>query len=114
MHETNPEVERRSKEIKTEEAELERRTRMVMSTEEGRQWVLELVFVRCKVLHTSFVQKDSMASAFNEGRRNVGLEALADIERFAPDLHLLARREELTRQAKVQHSDTTTQEVANG
>ena len=114
MHETTPEVDRLAKEIKTEEGDLENRIRMVMGTVEGRQFILDTVFVRCGVLQTSFVQKDSMASAFNEGRRNVGLETLAEIERFAPDLHLLARREELERRAKVNHSEKPIQEKTNG
>jgi hypothetical protein len=114
MHETTPEVDRRAKEIKTEEGDLENRIRVVMGTVEGRQFILDTVFVRCGVLQTSFVQKDSMASAFNEGRRNVGLETLAEIERFAPDLHLLARREELERRAKVNNSEKSTQEKTNG
>lgn len=114
MHETTPEVDRRAKEIKTEEGDLENRIRVVMGTVEGRQFILDMVFVRCGVLQISFVQKDSMASAFNEGRRDVGLETLAEIERFAPDLHLLARREELERRAKSNHSEKPIQEKTNG
>ena len=114
MRDTTPEIDRRANEIKLEDSNLENRIRVVMGTVEGRQFILDTVFVRCCVLQTSFVQKDSMASAFNEGRRNVGLELLAEVEKFAPDLHLLARREELERRAKANNSDKPIQEKTNG
>lgn len=109
-----PDVKRQQDEERAEELDMQRRVRTVMGTQEGRQFVLDFVFVRCGVLNSSFVQKDSMASAFNEGRRNVGLEMLAEVEKHAPDLHLLARREELERRQKKVNSVNKTQETSNG
>lgn len=86
----------------------------LMSTVEGRKFILDLIFTKCGVLRASFVQKDSMASAFNEGMRNVGLDLLAMVDRYAPELLLLARREQLDRSQPVENLNKPTQEKTNG
>ena len=86
----------------------------LMGTVEGRKFILDLIFAKCGVLRASFVQKDSMASAFNEGMRNVGLDLLAMVDRYAPDLFLLARREQLDRIQPVDNLNKPTQEKTNG
>ena len=80
-----------------------RRVRILMGTPESRAAMLELIYAKCGVLTISYVQKDSLATAYNDGRRSVGLEFLALIETHAPDLHLLARREHMD---KTQPQDT--------
>lgn len=85
-----------------------------MGTTGGRKFILDLIFVKCGVLRASFVQKDSMASAFNEGMRSVGLDLLATVDRYAPDLLLLARREQLDSIKPVDTSVKQTQEKTNG
>ena len=89
--------------------------RALMATVQGRQYSLGVIFEHCGVLQASFVPKDSMAGAFNEGRRSVGLALLAQIDQYAPDLLLVARREQLDRaQPTTTTSAKPTQETTTG
>ena len=65
----------------------------VMATPAGRRLLLDLVTPA--MLSSSYVPGDSLATAFNEGRRSVALELLARLDRIAPALLLVARREEV-------------------
>jgi hypothetical protein len=70
--------------------------RAFMSTPAARAWVMRLIFEYSGVLAGTFTG-DALSAAFAEGRRSVGLRVLAEVDGLAPDLLLLARREELDR-----------------
>ena len=98
----------------TQARETEKRIRELMGTQTSRAYMLDIIFDRCGVLCASFMQKDSLASAFNEGRRAIGIELLAEVDRHAPDLLLLARREHFDRMQSQMTSAKPTQEKTNG
>lgn len=115
---THPEEARAQEQAKRDaekrDHDTAKQVRALMSTPDGRQFMLDLIFERCRVLHASFVQKDSLASAFNEGQRNVGIELLYMIDRHTPELLLVARREQLDRVQPVDTSAKPTQEQTHG
>ena len=52
--------------------------RHLMDNPNGRRWMWELLS-RCGLFRLSF-DRDSHATAFNEGSRNIGLPILADLQ----------------------------------
>lgn len=64
----------------------------VMSTVQGRRFVMALLD-RTGLFRTSFTGNAS--TYFNEGRRDVGLRLLADINEQCPELYLTAQQEHL-------------------
>lgn len=75
-------------------ADMQRRDVIVslMSTAPGRQWLWNLL-ASTRMFHTTHTPGDPLASAFSEGRRSVGLDLLADIMAYTPDLYIQAMRE---------------------
>lgn len=65
--------------------DLEDRCRAVLATEEGRNWVWDLLCT-CGVYRVSHTVGDPSQTAFNEGGRNVGLGILSELKEHAPDL----------------------------
>ena len=65
--------------------------RSIMSSTQGRAWLWD-VLSSTAMFHTTF-NGDALASAFQEGRRSVGLAFLADIMAHSPDLYIQAMRE---------------------
>lgn len=63
----------------------------IMSTPAGRAWLWDTLSA-CHIFVTTFIP-DSNASAFQEGRRSVGLSLLADIMAACPDYYIQAMRE---------------------
>ncbi len=63
----------------------------IMSTTYGRAWLWDTL-ATCSIFHTTF-NGDALASAFQEGRRSVGLALLADILAHCPDQYITAMRE---------------------
>lgn len=64
----------------------------IMSTMQGRRWLWDyLSSAHC--FHTTHVAGDALGSAFQEGRRSLGLELLSDIMRSCPDSYIQAMRE---------------------
>jgi hypothetical protein len=63
----------------------------IMSTAPGRAWLWDTL-ASCHIFVTTFIP-DSNASAFQEGRRSVGLALLADIMQACPDYYIQAMRE---------------------
>lgn len=63
----------------------------IMSTPAGRAWLWDTLST-CHIFVTTFIP-DSNASAFQEGRRSVGLSLLADIMASCPDYYIQAMRE---------------------
>lgn len=73
--------------------------RWVLSNPKGRRlvwWVLSL----CGVFRASFVPKDSNQTAFNEGRRDVGLRLLLEIGSANPKAYSQMEDEVLADQGK--------------
>lgn len=64
----------------------------IMSTVSGRAWLWDhLSGAHC--FHTTHVPADPLGSAFQEGRRSLGLELLSDIMRACPDSYIQAMKE---------------------
>lgn len=87
----------------------------VMATPVGRRLLLDLVTPA--MLSSSYVPGDSLATAFNEGRRSVALELLARLDRIAPELLLVARREEIDiieRNLAAREKQELSQEIDHG
>jgi hypothetical protein len=64
----------------------------IMSTMPGRAWLWDRLS-ETNIFHTTHVTGDPLASAFQEGRRSVGLSLLADIMAYCPDQYIQAMRE---------------------
>lgn len=84
----------RKQEKAQRQAELLRRDAIVasMSTSNGRAWLWD-VLASAHCFHTTHVAGDALASAFQEGRRSLGLAVLSDIMAHCPDLYIQAMRE---------------------
>ncbi|RAU21085.1 hypothetical protein CU669_15120 [Paramagnetospirillum kuznetsovii] len=63
----------------------------LMNTQDGRAWVWNILS-GCQVYGTSFHPSNAQ-TAFNEGKRNVGLILMADVHRLCPDLYPLMVKE---------------------
>jgi hypothetical protein len=74
-------------------AEVERRGVVLnlMSSHAGRAFIFDRL-VRCHIFSSSFTP-EALAMAFAEGERNVGLQDLNDVMRFAPDQYVQMMRE---------------------
>jgi len=64
---------------------------MLLSTRSGRRFIWGLM-TECGIFRTSFDNSGSV-TAFNEGRRQIGLRVLADVNESAPEQYLLMLRE---------------------
>lgn len=64
---------------------------LLLSTRPGRRFVWGLMS-DCGIFRTSFDNSGSV-TAFNEGRREIGLRVLADVNDAAPDQYLVMLRE---------------------
>lgn len=71
---------------KQREEELED-LKVVVSTPAGKRFVWKYLEF-CGVFRLSFDSNDSHVSAFNEGRRNVGLALLSDMSEGSPEILL--------------------------
>ncbi|MGA2735130.1 MAG: hypothetical protein ABSG35_21335 [Syntrophobacteraceae bacterium] len=60
--------------------------RKLMSDAEGRMWMWDLLTL-CGIFHSSF-SVEALRCAFNEGRRDIGLRLLADINQLSPELYI--------------------------
>lgn len=58
----------------------------MMFDPEGRMWMWDLLTL-CGIFHSSF-SIDALRCAFNEGRRDIGLRLLADINQLSPELYI--------------------------
>jgi hypothetical protein len=73
----------------------------VMGTAEGRRFLWGLIG-RAGVFEQSF-SSDALSTAFNEGKRSVGLALLSRLITETPDLYLKAQNEFIEGQSKAQH-----------
>lgn len=64
---------------------------MLLSTRPGRRFVWSLM-ADCGIFRSSFDNSGSV-TAFNEGRREIGLRVLADVNEAAPEQYLVMLRE---------------------
>jgi hypothetical protein len=64
----------------------------LMSTRPGRSWLWDTLS-SCSIFSTTHVPSDALGSAFQEGRRSMGLALLSDILAACPDQFILAMRE---------------------
>lgn len=71
--------------ITPEEDKLRRQLNALMSTADSREWVWEHLGA-CGVFSSSYVS-NSLDMSFNEGRRNVGLRLLADLQQHTFPLY---------------------------
>jgi hypothetical protein len=79
-------VAKREKSQKTRNLQKKAAFRKIMSDPEGRMWMWDLLEM-CRIHVTSF-SSDSLAMAFQEGMRNVGLILEAQIFQLSPELYL--------------------------
>lgn len=85
-------VDKRKRDSGRRKKQAESVIRQLMETPGGRQWVWEQLTLS-HLFATSFVSGDPMATAFREGERNAGLRLLASVMKAAPDLYLVAMKE---------------------
>lgn len=85
-------IKKRDLELKRREQSWRDALQDLLKTPPGRNWMWN-VLSEADIFRTSFVAGDSHASAFNEGKRALGLRLLADIQRLAPDAFFLMSRE---------------------
>ncbi len=61
--------------------------RRVMKRDEGRELVYVLL-ERCKVFGSSMTTGEVVGMAFNEGRRSIGLQLMAEVLESAPESYM--------------------------
>lgn len=71
----------------------------VMSTPRGRRVVWQLLDGKCHLFAASFTG-DALTSAFNEGRRIVGLELMVELQRVVPRFYTQMLTEALEEQER--------------
>ena len=76
-------VERREKAAKTARRRRDEALRWLMADNRGRRFVWRLL-AKAGIFRSSFVESPQL-TAFNEGRRDIGLGLLADVMRICPE-----------------------------
>jgi hypothetical protein len=66
--------------------------RVLLSTVSGRRFLWGLLG-RCGVFRETFAGSDFCTTAFNEGRRNIGLALLSDVNEADPEKYLVMMNE---------------------
>ena len=64
----------------------------LMSSPAGRSWMHSRL-AYCHIFHTTFTGA-ALSSAFGEGQRDVGLQLLLDVMRYAPDQYVFMMHEQ--------------------
>lgn len=72
-----------------------RRIQALMKTEDGRAWVWDHLSM-CGVFQSSYAPEPT-DTAFNEGRRSIGLRLIADLHEHAMASYQLMEREAIAR-----------------
>jgi hypothetical protein len=73
--------------------------RKFMSDPEGRMFMWDLLTL-CGIFHSSF-SVDALRCAFNEGRRDIGLRLLADINQLSPELYIRMMQENQAQEKEI-------------
>jgi hypothetical protein len=76
-------VAERGRKTRREQAEHDTMLKGIMESTPGRRWIWRLL-TKCNVFSTSF-HENSRVTAFLEGKRDIGLNIIADIMRICPD-----------------------------
>lgn len=79
--------------------------RWVLSNVKGRR-VIWSILSMCRIFRESYVVKDANHTAFNEGRRDVGLRLLADIQTANPKAYSQMEDEKLAERGKKKKGDS--------
>lgn len=74
---------------------LERATRGVMQTPEGRRFVWWLLSAPCGVFNPSWTG-EAMGGAYKEGARGVGIHLMGELQRLCPESYLEMVRDGLS------------------
>lgn len=90
-------IRRREKAARITERQREDVTRELMSTTAGREFVWNILS-ECSIFSSTFTG-DALTTAFNEGRRSIGLAWMATILQACPDQYIQAQRESNERNA---------------
>lgn len=85
-------VREREAKAKLRDANRRRVLVQLLSTPEGRDWFWAKLSA-CNIFSQTFVAGDPHATSFNEGKRSIGLELLADQQRCAPQTYVDMQRE---------------------
>lgn len=87
--------ETRNKAAKVAQQQADESVRWLMADEKGRRFVRDQI-TRAGIYQTSMAGTPEM-TAFNEGRRNMGLMLLADVVRLAPEQYPRMQAEAVAR-----------------
>ena len=73
----------------------QRRLNAIMATEDGRAWMWDHL-ANCGVFHSTYTQNPH-DTAFNEGRRSIGLRLIADLRELSFKLYQAMEMEAMLR-----------------
>lgn len=73
----------------------QRRLNAIMATEDGRAWMWDHL-ANCGVFHSTYTQNPH-DTAFNEGRRSIGLRLIADLRELSFRLYQQMEMEAMAR-----------------
>jgi hypothetical protein len=105
--ETKVEDQRQSADFQAREARLD--LMQVLSTPRGRRFVWRVLAI-ARTYEQSFTG-DPLTTAFNEGRRAVGNQILAELNETAPDAFVLMLREQQRAAREVEQTSDARQEA---
>lgn len=83
--------------VVTPQERLQAQVEWAMSTEQGRAWHWYLLDDLCQLNGQTFAGEQTHQSAFHAGRRQVGIELMQQLQRFAPHLYRQMLLEALNR-----------------
>ena len=78
-----------------EQEKEQRRLNAIMATEDGRAWMWDHL-ANCGVFHSTYTQNPH-DTAFNEGRRSIGLRLIADLRELSFKLYQAMEMEAMLR-----------------
>lgn len=78
-----------------EQEKEQRRLNAIMATEDGRAWMWDHL-ANCGVFHSTYTQNPH-DTAFNEGRRSIGLRLIADLRELSFKLYQAMETEAMLR-----------------
>jgi hypothetical protein len=73
--------------VVTPQERLQAQAEWALSTEQGRAWHWHLLDEVCQLNGQTFAGESSHTTAFHAGRRQVGIELMQLLQRFAPHLY---------------------------
>ena len=79
-------VQKRAKGQKLREEQKEAALRQFLANPAGRMWMWDLLGL-CGVFHSSF-SREALVMAFQEGRRDIGNQLMAEMNRIGPEYYM--------------------------